>query len=159
MNWFAVYTKPKAEGAVAQLLNNAGVETLNPKLSVRKYIRKKYVETVEQLFPCYIFAFFSEEQSHMVRYTRGVKYIVGRETPLIVPLHIIDVIRERMEGDIVIPRSEKFDTGEKVLIKEGPFKDFYGIFERHIPGKQRAMILLDTLYFRLEVESRSITKA
>ncbi len=107
MNWYAIYTKPKSEGAVAQLLSNAGIETLNPKIGVRKYIRKKYIEAVEQLFPCYIFALFDEgEHSHMVRYTRGVKYIVGKETPLAVPPEIIEVIRERMVGDIVMLPSE-----------------------------------------------------
>ena len=159
MNWYAIYTKMKAEGAVALLLSKAGIETLNPKIRVRKYVRRKYVETVEQLFPCYIFAFFDAgTQGHMIRYTRGVKYIVGKEHPLTVRPQIIEVIRERMEGDIVEPLSEKFDSGERVLVKEGPFKDFYGIFERHIPGKKRATILLETLYFRLEVENRSLGK-
>jgi transcriptional antiterminator RfaH len=159
MNWYAIYTKVKAEGAVALLLSKAGIETLNPKIRVRKYVRRKYVEAVEQLFPCYIFAFFDEgKQGHMIRYTRGVKYIVGKEHPLTVHPQIIEVIRERMEGDIVEPLHEKFDSGERVLVKEGPFKDFYGIFERHIPGKKRATILLETLYFRLEVENRSLGK-
>ncbi len=159
MNWYAIYTKPKAEGAVAQLLSNAGIETLNPKIRIRKYVRRKYVEAIEQLFPCYLFAFFDEgEQEHMIRYTRGVKYIVGKEHPLTVHPQIIEVIRERMEGDIVEPLSEKFDSGERVLIKEGPFKDFYGIFERHIPGRKRATILLEALYCRLEVENRSLGK-
>ena len=159
MNWYAVYTKVKAEEAVARLLSKAGIETLNPKIRVRKYVRRKYVEAVEQLFPCYLFAFFDEgKQGHMIRYTRGVKYIVGREHPLTVHPQIIEVIRERMEGDIVEPLSEKFDSGERVLVKEGPFKDFYGIFERHIPGKKRATILLETLFFRLEVENRSLGK-
>lgn len=107
-----------------------------------------------------MFAFFDEgKQGHMVRYTRGVKYVVGKENPLRVHPEIIQVIRDRMEGDIVMPPSEKFDSGERVLIKEGPFKDFYGIFERHIPGRKRATILLEVLYFRLEVESRSLGKA
>ncbi len=159
MNWYAIYTKVKAERAVAELLSNAGIETLNPKIRVRKYARRKYVEAIEQLFPCYIFAFFNaEEKGHMIRYTRGVKYVVGREHPLTVPPQIIKAIRERMQGDIVEPLSEKFDSGERVFIKEGPFKDFYGIFERHIPGRKRATILLETLYFRLEVENRSLGK-
>ncbi|HAM52932.1 MAG TPA: hypothetical protein DCP92_20375 [Nitrospiraceae bacterium] len=159
MNWFAIYTKPKAEDAVVQLLNNAGITTLNPKIIVRKYIRKKYIEVIEQFFPCYIFALFDEEKhAHMVRYTRGVKYIVGRERPLKVSPEIIGVIRDRMSGGIVTPLLEKFDTGERVLIKEGPFKDLYGIFQRHTPGKQRAMILLEALHFRLEVDNRSISK-
>ena len=157
MNWYAIYTKPRAEGAVAQLLQNAGVETLNPKIRLRKYVRKRYEDTIEQLFPCYIFAYFDEEaHGHMVRYTRGVKYVVGKDIPLEVHPSIIEVIKERMEGDIVVPLQEKFGSGDRVLIKEGPFKDFYGIFERNIPGRKRATILLETIYCRLEVESRSL---
>jgi transcriptional antiterminator RfaH len=160
MDWYAIYTKVKAEGAVAQLLNRAGIETLNPKIRARKYVRRKYVEAIEQLFPCYIFASFDEgKQGHLIRYTRGVRYIVGKETPLTVHPQIIEAIRQRMKDDIVEPLSEKFDSGERVLVKEGPFKDFYGIFERHIPGKKRATILLETLFFRLEVENRSLGKA
>ncbi len=159
MSWYAVYTKVKAEGAVAELISRAGIKILNPKIRVRKYVRRKFVEAVEQLFPCYVFACFDEgEEGHMIRYTRGVKYIVGKEHPLTVPPQIIEAIQERMQGDIVEPLSEKFRSGERVLVKEGPFKDFYGIFERHIPGRKRATILLETLYFRLEVENRSLGK-
>jgi transcription antitermination factor NusG len=129
-------------------------------MAVRKYTRKSYREVVEQLFPCYVFALFDEEKySRMIRYTRGVKYIVGRKKPLEVPIEVISAIRERMEGLIVIPLPERIDRGERVVIKEGPFKDFHGVFERHVPGKQRVMILLEALHFRFEVESRSIRKA
>jgi hypothetical protein len=45
------------------------------------------------------------------------------------------------------------------VIREGPFKDFYGIFERNLPGRQRAMILLDALHCKVDIESTSIRKA
>jgi transcriptional antiterminator RfaH len=160
MNWFAIYTKPKSEDGVVKLLNNAGIETLNPKIMVTKYMRRTYSEVVEHLFPCYIFALFDEvRHSHMIRYTRGVKYIVGKERPMEVPSEVIGALRNRMQGVIVMPVPERIDRGEKVLIKEGPFKDFHGVFERQIPGRNRAMILLEALHCRFEVENRSICKA
>lgn len=160
MNWYAIYTKPKCEDPTARLLNNAGIETICPKLKVRKRIRGKYADVTEQLFPSYLFAFFDrEKQGHMIRYTRGVKYIVGKENPLMVPREIIDAIKERMEGDIVVPVPEDLREGDRILIKEGPFKDFYGIFKRDIPGKERSMILLEALYCKLDIEKRSIKKA
>lgn len=160
MNWYVVYTKPKAEDATALLLNNAGLETLNPKIRVRKYFRSKYVSVLEPLFPCYIFSCFNiERHTHMIKYTRGVKYIVGKEKPLPVFPEMIDAIKDRMEGDIVKPFPATFEKGERVLIKEGPFKDFYGIFERHIPGKERVMILLDALHCKIDIESLSVNKA
>jgi transcriptional antiterminator RfaH len=159
MNWYAIYTKPKAEDSTSQFLNNAGIETLNPKVKTRKFVRKKYAEVIEQLFPCYVLALVDiDRHGHMIKYTRGVKYIVGKEHPLIVHEAIIQAIKERMEGGIVKQLTETFSKGERVLIKEGPFKDFYGIFERNISGKERAMILLEALHSKLEIETLSIKK-
>ena len=158
--WYAVYTKPKCETSVAVLLNNAGIETLNPKIQIRKYIRGKYTLVLEQLFPSYLFAFFDKEkESHMVKYTRGVKYTVGKENPVVVPPEIISSIKERLEGDIIRDIQENLREGDRVLIKDGPFKDFYGIFERTLPGKERSIILLEALYSRLNIEIFSLKKA
>jgi transcriptional antiterminator RfaH len=160
MNWYVIYTKPKAEDSTSLLLSSAGIETLNPKIRVKKYVRKKYVTAVEPLFPCYIFALFdSQKHGHMVTYTRGVKYIVGKETPLVVVREIIDAIKERLEGDLVVPVPVSLERGDRVLIKEGPFKDFYGIFERNIPGRKRVMILLEALHCKVDIESFSVDKA
>ncbi len=160
MNWYAIYTKPKCEESTALQLGNAGILTLNPKIRIKKYIRGKYTPVVESLFPSYIFACFAlERHGHMISYTRGVRHIVGKQNPVVVPQEIIDAIQERMEGDIITPVSEKLESGDKVIIKEGPFANFYGIFERDVPGRERAMILLDTLHCKLEIERVSIQKA
>ncbi len=159
MNWHTIYIKPKCEDLTLFYLNRAGIETLNPKRKIKKYVRKKYTDVIEQLFPCYIFAFFDKEKdSHMIKYTRGVRYIVGKENPIIVNHEIIDAIMERMEGNIVNPAPGKLKKGDRILIKDGPFKDFYGIFERDISGKERAVIFLETLYCKLHIESRSIKR-
>jgi len=160
MNWYAIYIKPKCEDSTALQLRSAGIETLNPKIRTKKYIRGKYNSVIEPLFPNYIFACFDpEKHGHMIRYTRGVRYVVGKQNPTVAPQIIINAIRERMEGDIIRPVSEKLESGDRILIKEGPFANFYGIFERDVPGRERAMILLETLHCKLEIESISIRKA
>ena len=159
VNWYAIYTKPGAEESVTRLLSNAGIETFNPKIRVRKYLRKKYTDVIEQLFPCYIFASFDPgTHSHMIRYTRGVRYVVGKDYPIVVPPAMVEAIRERMEHGIVRPEVEKFEKGDRVLIKEGPFRDFCGIFERNLSGRERVVIFLEALFCRVEIESFSIKK-
>ena len=74
-------------------------------------------------------------------------------------MEIIGTIQERMQDDIVTPAPEKFENGERVLVKEGPFENFYGIFKRDIQGKERAMILLEALHCKLEIKSISLRKA
>lgn len=160
MNWYAIYTKPRSEDAAASLLTKAGIETLNPKLKINKYLRRKYIDVTEHLFPTYIFALFDyDKQGNMVRYTRGIKYIIGRQNPIIVHPEIIMGIKERMKDDIIMPLSENLKTGDRVRIKEGPFADFYGIFEKNMPKKQRVTIFLETLFCRVDIKNRSIQKA
>jgi transcriptional antiterminator RfaH len=160
MTWFAIYTKPGSEDLVAQRMNDAGIETLAPKIIAIKYRRRKYTRVIEHLFPCYIFACFEHlTHGHMVKYTRGVKFIVGKENPLEVNPEIIDALRTRMKGEIIEPEEEVIQKGEKVLIKEGPFKDFQGVFERGIPGKARVMILIEAIHGRLEIDRRAVKKA
>ena len=160
MNWFVIYTKARAEESVCRLLANAGFETLNPKIKTNRFVRKKFLYVVDQLFPCYIFVRFDiAKYAHMIHYTRGVKYIVGKENPIVVHPEIINAIKERMDGDIVVVTPEKFSKGDRVLIREGPFKDFYGIFERDVTGRERAMILLEALHCKIDIESGSLKKA
>jgi transcriptional antiterminator RfaH len=160
MNWYAIYIKPNCEDSTTLQLRKAGIEVLNPKIKIKKYVRGKYVRVTEPLFPSYLFARFDcESHGHMIKYTRGVRYVVGKQNPLVVPMAIIDMIQEKMRDDIVTPAPEKFENGERVLVKEGPFENFYGIFKRDIPGKERAMILLEALHCKLEIESVSLRKA
>ncbi|MBM4140581.1 MAG: hypothetical protein FJ242_03675 [Nitrospira sp.] len=160
MNWYALYTKPRNEDSVASRLQDIGVQVLNPKLKSKRYKSNRVTEVIEPLFPCYIFAHFEREKySHLITYTRGVRYILGRSNPIVVQEEIINTIREPMEeGDIIVVKPQRFEKGDRVLIKDGPFKDFYGIFERVTKGTERVMILLDALNYRLELESWMLKK-
>lgn len=161
MSWYTVYTKPRNEDTVASRLQDAGIKVINPKLRSKQYRHYRLIEVIEPLFPCYLFARFDRDRYfHLVTYTRGVRYIVGKNNPVVVPDEIISTIRESMEEDnIVVIKPPRFEKGEKVLIRDGPFKDFYGIFERETRGTERVMIFLDTIHYRVEIDSYVLTKA
>jgi len=158
--WHAIYTKPGKEDTVAFRLQGIGIEVLNPKLKSKKYKRNKIVEVLEPLFPCYLFANFDKEKyTHLITYTRGVRYIVGKRNPIGVFDEIINTIKGSMEeGNIVVVKPQRFEKGVRVLIKEGLFKDFYGIFEKKVKGHERVMILLETLNYKLELDSWVLNK-
>ena len=159
MNWYAIYTKPRSEDAVAALLLGAGIETLNPCIRTRRYFRKQYQDIIEPLFPCYIFARLDHTlHGHMITYTRGVRYIVGKERPLLVPDEIIASIQDRMEDGIIGSPAEQFEKGERIIINDGPFRDFSGVFERDLPGKDRVVILLNALHGSLELDRGALRK-
>jgi len=152
--WYAIYTKPKKEDSVAFQLQNIGIEVLNPKLKLKKYKNNRFLDVIETLFPCYLFAHFEKDKySHLIAYTRGVRYIVGKNSPVLVHDEVIDSIKEGMEEDnIIVIKPQQFKEGDKVSIKEGPLKEFCGIFEREIRGPERVMILLSTLNYRIELD-------
>ena len=153
--WYAVYTKPKKEDSVAFSLQNIGLEVLNPKIKFRKFKRNRLTDVIEPLFPCYLFANFDKDKyAHLITYTRGVKYIVGKKSPVAVQDEVINVIKDGIEDhNLIVIKPSTFKNGDKVLIKDGPFKDFYGIFEKEIKGHERVMILLETIQCRVELDS------
>ena len=153
--WYAVYTKPKKEDSVAFSLQNIGLEVLNPKIKFRKFKRNKLTDVIEPLFPCYLFANFDKDKyAHLITYTRGVRYVVGKKNPLVVQDGVVNAIKDGIEdNNIIVIKPSTFKNGDKVLIKDGPFKDFYGIFEKEIKGHERVMILLETIQCRVELDS------
>jgi len=159
MSWYAIYTKPRNEDVVAYRLRDTGIDVLNPKLKSKKFQRNKFIEVIEPLFPCYLFAHFDSRYFHMINYTRGIRYIVGKSNPIVVPEEIINPIKEQMtDGDVIMVEHCRFEKGNRVLINDGPFKDFYGIFERNTKSHERIVILLEAINYRLEID-RCMVKA
>lgn len=127
---------------------------LAPKLKIRKFREGKFVQVIEPMFPGYIFVrFHPVEEFRMVKYARGVKTIVhfgGRIVPL--QDEMIDFIRARLDNGVASVKKSKIQKGEKVLIKDGPFKGLSGIFESELEGKERVAILLDGVNYCAKME-------
>ncbi len=153
--WHVIYTKPKREDSIAIRLRKIGIEVLNPKLKSRKYKNSQFLDVVEPLFPCYIFAKFeADKYSHLITYTRGVRYIVGKNNPIPVFDEVINAIKDNMgENGLIVIKPPDLKHGDKVIIKDGPFRDFYGIFERETRGPERVVILLSSLNCRIELDT------
>ncbi len=148
--WYLVYTKPKSEDLLAKKFAACGFEVFNPRLKERRHIRKKVQDVISPLFPCYLFVKFDFDESYkLVKYTRGVRNVVGPDgVPMTVPIDIIDSIRKRMENDVVTVVPACFEPGDNVIIKGGPFKDFEAIFEGEIRGVDRVAVLLTAINAR-----------
>jgi len=160
MNWYAIYTKPKREDEVAARLQAREIEVLNPKSRFKKYRGGRLTEVIEPFFPCYVFAKFDRNTAfRLVKYTKGVKYVVGKNNPIAVPDAIITTIKEHMQEDnVVFVKPGTFEKGVRVKIKDGAFKDFCGIFERTSKGLERVVILLDAMCYRLEISACSLVR-
>ena len=162
MHWYAISTRPHRESVAEANLRRLGVETFCPQIKQDRIIRRKMQPAIAPLFPGYLFAQFSiDKQYRAIEYARGVRRVVafGSE-PAIVDESLIETIRCRLEdGYIVIPGSQLL-PGQNVRIENGPLQGFQGIFEREIPGYQRAVILLNALSYqaRVVIDLQSLAK-
>jgi transcriptional antiterminator RfaH len=155
--WFVVNTKPKNETRASHNLEAGNYEVLNPKLKIRKFREGRFVDIVEAMFPNYIFVkFHPTDEYHVVKYTRGVNKIVtfgGKIVPL--QEEFIDFLRGKLTDGVAHIEKKRFKKGEKIFIKDGPFKGLGGIFERELEGEERAMILLEGIsyYAKMVIDS------
>ncbi|GMT42555.1 MAG: transcription antitermination protein RfaH [bacterium] len=162
LNWYLVYTKPKNEDYVTDRFKSRGFELLNPKIKERRYVRRRLQNAVSPLFPCYVFARFDvQENFRLVKYTRGVRKVVGTlAAPAVVPDEIIDSIRMSIEkGQGVIKVTPpRFEPGDEVLIANGPLQGFEAVFIKELKGMERVSVLLRAINARAVVDNYMLAK-
>lgn len=155
-SWYCIYTKANYEDPLCRRLGEfSDIELLNPKLKRKKYVRGKLKETVEEFFPCYIFAKFDlSRYFHMIKYTRGVRRIVGDSQgyPTMVDETLIEMLKIRTKDDYICIEPNTFNKDDKVLINGGPFEGFQGLFIKEIRPRDRVLILLNTINYEAKIE-------
>lgn len=149
--WYVIQTKPRQEDRAVCNLHVWGIETFSPRFKEFRQQRLGVaVFSIKHLFPQYIFARFDlGSLLHRVSFTRGVHGVVrfgGEAVP--VADEMIGIMQTQAGEDGFIRIGEDFKHGDKVLIKEGPFENFIGIFEREIKESDRVRILLTTVNFQ-----------
>ena len=123
--WYAVYTKPRWEKKVFNLMVEKGIEAYCPLNKVRKKWsdRMKWVE--EPLFKSYVFVRIPGEEQSLVRMVNGVVnfvYWLGR--PAVIKDKEIEIIRKFMhEYTDVRVEPLQLRTDAKVTIRQGALMD------------------------------------
>jgi transcription antitermination factor NusG len=156
-NWYVLNVKPKKEFQVERLFTEGGFRYYNPVY--------KQDDRVRPFFPGYGFLVFEfPNQYHMVKYTRGIKRVVGnKEGPIPIPGEVIQEIKARETGGLI--ELEKHgampQVGDEIEVAEGPLKGLKGIFQKEIDDKERVMILLSYVSYQgqLLIEKRKLKKA
>jgi transcription antitermination factor NusG len=147
LNWYAIYTNPRAEKrAYAQLLEK-GIETYLPLIrTLRQWSdRKKWVE--EPLFRSYLFVHVSEKEYLDVLNTQGVvRYITfeGRAVP--VPQKQIDAIKFFLheKAPDILPDTSNLVPGQEVEVVRGPLNGLKGELVE-VKGQQKVRVQIDAL--------------
>ena len=147
--WYAVCCKPRQESVAEENLLRQGFRTYLPRISMRQRRRGRWVETVEVLFPRYIFIHVDPERRSMasVRSTRGVTGLVrfGGQ-PAVVPDVVMDALkrREDVASGMHMDDRPAFSAGDAVKLVDGPLAGMEGVFTEK-DGDKRVIILLELL--------------
>lgn len=154
--WYAIHTKPKQEGRAVENLKCWGVETFSPKIRVRRFNQFTGAPThlINHLYPSYIFARFrATSLLHKIHFTRGVDRVVSfGGVPLPVDERIIDIINAQLDDDGFVRIGEKLKYGDTVMVEQGPFRYFVGMFESDMNESERVRLLLTTISYQARVE-------
>jgi transcriptional antiterminator RfaH len=147
LQWHLLRTKAGEERRARDQVSLSTPEVLLPLVRVRVRRWGRMTESVAALFPGYLFVLCDVERDYSrLRYTRGVRQIVcfGDEAA-VVPKWIIDELKLRCaNGPVELP-VRRLVAGERVIVIDGPFRQFEGIFERHLSGPERVAILLSVM--------------
>lgn len=163
--WYAIRVNPQQEERANANLEAWGVESFSPRLKKGRRNEFTGVTTYysKPMFPGYIFARFDAERLlHKVWYTRGVHSVVGfGESPSPIADDVIDLLQAQVGEDGYVKLGVELKRGDKIVVTEGPLKNFVGVFERRMKGSERVMVLLDMVSYqgRLAVDSDAVRKA
>lgn len=152
--WYVVYTNPQKELQVVGLLEQQAQLTVYLPEVYQKFRGKVQLRP---LFPRYLFVQIDLDQKAMgiISRTPGVVRVVAFENePLPLSNDVIEALRaevDRLNESGGLP-TEHFDEGEYVRLRSGPLAGMEAVFVRHLPARDRAVILLKFLGQENEID-------
>ncbi|OSZ80912.1 antitermination protein NusG [Chitinophagaceae bacterium IBVUCB2] len=147
--WLAVYTRPRWEKKVNQLLQEKGVESYCPLNKVRRKWSDRVKVVEEPLFKSYVFVKVSDGDRAAVRMTAGaINFVYWDGKPAIIKEKEINAIKRFLnEYENVEARPVELKVNQRVRITNGSMMDQEGkvLDIRH----KTAKIAIDSLGYIL----------
>jgi transcription antitermination factor NusG len=151
-NWYAVYTRPKWEKKVAELLGKKRIENYCPLYKSIKQWSDRKKTIFEPLFTSYVFVHINETEHLPVKQTDGIlNFVYWLGKPAVIKNEEIDTIRNFLSENEHI-RLEKIEVNidDRVKIIDGPFKLWEGNVTEIRPKSVK--VLLPSLGYALVAE-------
>lgn len=156
LNWYAAYTLPRHEKAVAEQLTQLGISSYLPLWTEVRLWNRRRVPVQLPLFPGYVFVRMQLNDKGRVLARPGVVRFVGFGTTLSV---LPDDEMEHLKLALCNSNAKPYPhltVGKRVKIRSGPFEGLQGsILKRK--GKTQLVVTLDMIQssMLLEVEAEN----
>lgn len=120
--WYAVYTKPRWEKKVADLLTRKNIENYCPLNKVQRQWSDRKKIVMEPLFQSYVFVKISGDMQSLVRDTSGIlNFVYWLRKPAVIRDEEIEVIKRFMnEYQNVQLEKAEVNLNDRVRIIGGP---------------------------------------
>lgn len=127
-NWYAVYTRPKCEKKVADLLARKKIETYCPLITVSKQWSDRKKSVQEPLFNSYVFVHINNQEQIPIKQTTGIiNFVYWMGQPAVIKEEEIDTIKDFLiQYDNVKLERANVSNNDKVRITSGPLKHMEG---------------------------------
>lgn len=145
-NWYALYTKPRAEFVAETQLTDSGIEVYLPKIErVRRWSDRKKKVT-EPLFKSYIFIHATERQRSLACEAESiVRTIFFGGKPSIIPPHEIENLKKILERTNNVTVLDGIVRGALVKIADGPFTGIEGVVYSELNDESMLAISIELL--------------
>jgi transcription antitermination factor NusG len=150
--WFAVYTTPRHEKAVARHFEFRAIESFLPLYTeIHRWKNGCRVKVEQPLFPGYVFARVGRDGTTQVLSVPGVLLIVGSGRE---PLALPDLEIETLRSGLRLRRCEPHPylvVGERARIKSGSLAGMVGVLARK-KNNLRVVLTLELIMRSVAVE-------
>ena len=153
LHWFAVYTKPRWEKKVAQVLDEQDIENYCPLNKVIKQWSDRKKVVMEPIFKSYVFVRVPDETKWELRKIDGIiNFVHWLGRPARVKDEDILTIRKFLNEftDVAVEQYQPLQVNTKVRIKQGVMMNYHGILVE-VQGN-RAKVRIETLGVQLSAQ-------
>lgn len=145
-NWFALYTKPRAEFKAEEQINSVNIECYLPTITRLKQWSDRKKKVTEPLLSGYLFIYANEkERLTALEQNSVVKTISFEGKPAIIPSWQIENLKRLMEKNPEVFISDQLHTGTLVKVVSGPFRDVEGVIMQVSKDERSLAISIDML--------------
>jgi len=131
------------------------IEKIGQKIKCPENKVEARIELRDRLYPGYIFIkaeLDKNVQSTVRRVPRVLGFVSAAGKPVIVPESEIKAMIERLKKGVPKVKKLKFEIGDKVKIKEGPFIGFEGTISEIDPEREKIIVLVNIFDRQTPVE-------
>ena len=148
--WFAVYTRPRWEKKVAQVLDEMGTEVYCPLNKVVKQWSDRKKSVMEPIFKSYVFVRVPDKEKWELRKVNGiVNFVHWLGKPAVIRDEEIDTIRKFLNEftDVLVEETPRLEVNTAVRITQGIMMNYRGIL-LEVYGN-RAKVRIETMGLQL----------